>query len=199
MCGEKVDNDAKREPDVRQRKPGEDERENVVLATAVSIRHSRKKRICTYEGLDVEEEHAKDAVAGTIQVEEVDDRVLDRVMSFYSLYDGLLGVTYHRSCERTVQPPTPLTDELRSRLRDIRFSLTRLDVRQRPAVVRFRDELETEDTILGQEHVLREDIHAVDTLGAQAVGERVVTVEVLLERSAEDGAEAIRGEGTRQD
>ena len=63
LAREQADDDAECEPDVCQRKPGEDERENVVLATAVSIRHSRKKRICTHEGLDVEEEHANDAVA----------------------------------------------------------------------------------------------------------------------------------------
>ena len=55
-----------------------------------------------------------------------------------------------------------------------------------------------EDTILGQEHVLLEDTHAFDTLLAERLGERVVTVEVLLKRPAHDGAVAVSREGTRQ-
>jgi hypothetical protein len=57
--------------------------------------------------------------------------------------------------------------------------------------VRLGDELEAEDAVLGEEHVLLEDGHAHDALGAEALGERVVAVEVLLERAALDGAEAV--------
>ena len=76
--------------------------------------------------------------------------------------------------------------------RYIRLCLTGLDVRQRPSVIRLRNELETEDTILGQEHVLGEDVHPVDTFRAQTVRERVVSVEVLLERAAQDSTEPVR-------
>lgn len=100
--------------------------------------------------------------------------------------------TYHGGRERTVQPTPALADELGRRLGHIRLSFTGLHVSKRPAVVRLRDKLETEDTILGQEHVLCEDVHAVDTLRAETVGERVVTVEVLLQGLAQNSTEAVR-------
>ena len=50
----------------------------------------------------------------------------------------------------------------------------------------------------GQKHVLREDVHAVDTLLPETVRERMVTVEVLLERAPEDRAVPVRREGTGQ-
>ena len=96
--------------------------------------------------------------------------------------------TYHRRSERAVQPPTTLTNQLSGRLGDICLGFTRLDVCQCPLVIRLRDQLETEDTILGQEHVLREDVHSVDTLGTQTVRKRVVAVEILVEGPTEDRA-----------
>ena len=136
-------------------------------------------------------------MARAVQVEEVDNRVL-KIQLFPAADDCAPRFTYHRRRKRTVQPPTPLADEFRSRLRDIGLRLARLDVRQSPLVVLLGNELETEDTILSQEHVLREDVHAVDTLGPEAVRQRVVSVEVLLERPAEDGAVAVRRERTWQ-
>lgn len=49
-----------------------------------------------------------------------------------------------------------------------------------------------------QEHVLGEDVHAIDTLRAEAIGQRVVTMEVLLKRTTKDGTETICREGTRK-
>ena len=106
--------------------------------------------------------------------------------------------TYNGRSKRTVQPPTPLTNELRSRLRHIRLGFTGFDVRQCPPLVSLGDELETEDTILSQEHVLREDVHAIDTLRAEPISQRVVTVEVLLEGTAEDSTIPVRRESTGQ-
>lgn len=91
-----------------------------------------------------------------------------------------------------------MTDEFRSSLRDISLRLTGLDVRQCPPIIGLRDELETEDTVLCQEHVLGEDVHAVDTLRAQAIREGVVAMEVLLKRTSEDGAVPVSREGTRE-
>lgn len=59
-------------------------------------------------------------------------------------------------------------------------------------------EFETQNPILGQEHVLLENIHALDTLGTELFGECMVTVEVLFERSAHDCTEAVGREGTGQ-
>ena len=148
--------------------------------TAVGISYGCAiAREATHQCLNVEEEHADGVVARPVERKEVDKSV-------------------DRRGERTVQPTTTLTDELSSLLRHIRLSLRRLDIGQGPLVALLRDEFETEDTILGQEHVLREDVHAVDTLLPETVRERVVTVEVLLERASEDRAVAIRREGTRQ-
>ena len=67
-----------------------------------------------------------------------------------------------------------------------------------PLAARLRDELETKNTILGQEHVLLENVHALDTLGTELLCQGVITVEVLLERTAHDCAEAVRRESTGQ-
>jgi hypothetical protein len=83
----------------------------------------------------VEEEHPDDPVAGPVHVEEVNKRV-------------------HARRETTVEPTTTLSDELRRRLGHIGFCLAGLDVGQSPGIIGFCNELETEDTILGQEHVL---------------------------------------------
>lgn len=99
--------------------------------------------------------------------------------------------TYHGGSKRSVQPTPTLSDQLRSRFGDICFRLRGFDICKRPPIVGFGHEFETKDTILGQEHVLREDVHAVDTLGAETVGQGVITVEVLLERAAKDGAVTI--------
>ena len=107
--------------------------------------------------------------------------------------------TYDRRRERAVQPPPTLADELGRGLGHVRLGLARLDVRERPLFARLRDELKAEDAVLGEEHVLREDVHAVYPLGPEAVRERVVAVEVLLERLAEDGAVPVRGEGAGED
>ena len=125
----------------------------------------------------MEEEHPDETVAGLVELEKVDDSV-------------------DRRREGTVEPTPALADQLGSRLRHVRLGLTGLDVGERPPVVGLRDKLETEDTILRQEHVLREDVHAVDTLGTEAVGKRVVTVEVLLQGLAQDSAESVGREGT---
>lgn len=47
------------------------------------------------------------------------------------------------------------------------------------ADVGFRDELEAEDSVFGQEHVFRPDAHAVDTFGTESRGKRVIAMEVL--------------------
>ena len=99
--------------------------------------------------------------------------------------------TYDRRGKGTVQPTATLTDELRSRLRYVGLCLTRLDVRQRPLIVRLRDQLETQDTILSQEHVLRKDVHAVDTLRAETVSQRMVSMEVLLQWPSKDSTESV--------
>ena len=89
-------------------------------------------------------------------------------------------MTYHRGSKRTIQPTTTLTDQLWSRFRHIRLGLAWLDVGQGPPVTLLCDELEAQNTIFGQEHVLGEDVHSIDTLRSQAVRERMITVEILL-------------------
>jgi hypothetical protein len=82
---------------------------------------------------------------------------------------------------------------------DIRLRFGRLDVCERPTRASLGNELEAEDTVLGQKHIFREYIHPVDALGPQTIRKRVVAVEVLLERPAKDRAEAVGGERAGQD
>ncbi len=94
----------------------------------------------------------------------------------------------------SVEPTSTLPDELRCTLRHIRLSLGCLDVGQVPLGTSLGNQLEAENTVLGQEHVLLEDVHTFDTLLPQNLGEGVITVEVLVERSSHDGPEAVRRE-----
>lgn len=82
-----------------------------------------------------------------------------------------IQATYNRGSEGTIEPTPALANELSGRLRHIGLCFTRLHVGERPLFVRFRDELEAQDTILGQEHVFGEDVHSVDTFGSQTIGE----------------------------
>jgi hypothetical protein len=101
--------------------------------------------------------------------------------------------------KRAVQQTVPLTDQFRSTLGDICFRSGGLDTCQGPFTTSFRYQLEAKDSILGQEHVFRENIHAIYSLDTKAVGKRIVTMEVLLKGSSLNRAVPVRGEGTRQD
>ena len=69
-----------------------------------------------------------------------------------------------RGSEIAVQPTTTLADKFCSAFGHISLTLGRLDVGQMPLGSSLCDQLETENTVLGQEHVLLEDAHALDTL-----------------------------------
>lgn len=71
------------------------------------------------------------------------------------------------SRERTVEPTTTLTDKLRSSFRYIGLTLGGFDIAQMPFRAGFNDQFETENTILGQEHVLLENVHTLNTFGAK--------------------------------
>ena len=107
--------------------------------------------------------------------------------------------TYDRGSEWTIQPTTTLTNKLSSLFGDISFSLTGLDICQGPLISGLGDQFETENTIFGQEHVLCEDVHSINTLWTQTIRQRVITMEILLQRAAENSAIPVSGEGTRQD
>lgn len=94
--------------------------------------HDQVDRVvdCLY----VQEEQAQDAVVTLVVTTKVEERV-------------------DSSGERTVQPTPALADQLHCRFRNVRFALGRLDVTENPTLVRFGDELEAEDAVLGQEHV----------------------------------------------
>ena len=128
----------------------------------------------------MQEEHADQVVATLVHATEMQKRV-------------------DTGSERTVQPTTTLTDEFSNTFGNIGFTLGGLDVGKMPLGASLGDEFETQNTILGQEHVLFENVHALDTLLSENLGECVVTVEVLLERPAHDGAVSVGRESTRQD
>lgn len=68
-----------------------------------------------------------------------------------------------------------------------------------PLLASLCHEFEAENAVFGEEHVLLEDIHVVDPLLPQDLRQRVVAMEVLLQRPPHDGPEPVGGEGTRQD
>ena len=51
---------------------------------------------------------------------------------------------------------------------------------------------------LTQEHVLGKDIHAIDTLWSETVGQRMIAMEILLQRASKNGTETIGRESTRK-
>jgi len=109
----------------------------------------------------MEKEHSNDIMRTRIHPSKVNQRV-------------------DTGSEGTVQPTTTLRDELGSFFWDIGFGLGGLDVGQMPLGASLCDQLETENTIFSQEHVLLEDIHSLDTLLSQAGRESVISVEVLF-------------------
>jgi hypothetical protein len=129
--------------------------------------------------LDVEEEHAHEVVSTLVHAAEMEKRV-------------------NTGSEGTVEPTTTLTDEFGGTFRHIGFTLGGLDVGQMPLGTGLGDQLETQNTIFSQEHVLLENVHALDTLLSKNLGQGVVTVEVLLQGPAHDGAVAVCGESTGQ-
>ena len=62
MTGQQVDDDAEREPDVREGEPREHERDDDVL-NANQLVGLSSDTPTSYQSLNVEEEHADDAVA----------------------------------------------------------------------------------------------------------------------------------------
>jgi hypothetical protein len=90
--------------------------------------------------------------------------------------------TYDGGGDGSVQPPSPLTDQLGSLFRYIRLCFTRFDVSQRPPLSCFGSEFETQDPIFSEEHVLLEDTHPVDPVRSQSIGETVIASKVLFER-----------------
>lgn len=67
-----------------------------------------------------------------------------------------------------------------------------------PLGASLRNQLETQDTVLGQEHVLLENVHSLNTLLTQLFGESMITMEILLQWTTHDCTESVCGESTRQ-
>ena len=100
--------------------------------------------------------------------------------------------------KRSIEPTSSLADKFWCTFRNIGFTLRGLHVGQMPFRASFGNQFETQDPILGQEHVLLEDVHSLDTLLSQLLGKCVIAVEILFERSSHDCAEAVGREGTGQ-
>ena len=131
------------------------------------------------EQLEVEEEHANQVVTRLVHPRKVHQCV-------------------DCSSKRAVEPSSTLTDKLGRAFGHIRFAFGSFDVGQVPFGAGFGDQFKAKDTILGQEHVLFEDVHAFNTLFTELLGKRVVTVEILLQRAAHDSAESVGRECTGQ-
>jgi len=70
----KINDYAEGEPHVGKRKPGEDERKDVILAIALAT-HTLLSSI-TYETLEMEEKHANDTMTGPVDLEKIDKGIL---------------------------------------------------------------------------------------------------------------------------
>ena len=127
----------------------------------------------------MEEEHADDVVARLVHAAKVHDGV-------------------DTSGERTVEPSTTLRNEFGGALGHVSFTFGSLDVAEMPFRSGLGHQLEAENTIFGQEHVLLENVHSLDTLRTQLLGERVVTVEILFEGTTHDSTESVCGESSGQ-
>ena len=91
-----------------------------------------------------------------------------------------------------------MPDQLDGSFWDISFSLAGLDVGKCPLFILLRHQFETKNTILSKEHVLGEDVHAIDTLRTKAICQRVISVEILLEGYTKDRTITISRECTGQ-
>jgi hypothetical protein len=113
--------------------------------------------------LEEEEELAHDGVIGPEELVEVDDGV-----------DG--------GEEGTVEPTAPLQNQLRHRVRHICLARRRLDVLKNPVAVALGDELEAENTILGQVHVGCEDtsVTTVELLASEVLLQGTLPALVVL-------------------
>jgi hypothetical protein len=127
--------------------------------------------------LDEEGELAEDGVVRPEKLVEVDDGV-----------DG--------GEEGAVQPATALENQLGRRVGHVGLARRRLDVLQDPVAVALGDELEAENTILGEVHVGREDarVAAVQLLAGKVLLQWTQAVLVVLQRDV-----AVGREGTGQD
>ena len=83
--GNQIDDDGEGEPDVGESEPTEEELVGVVLRgerrgmSSASMRvRVERERGWTHDSLDVEEEEPEDVVTGSVETEEVDERVLYR-------------------------------------------------------------------------------------------------------------------------
>ena len=92
------------------------------------------------------------------------------------------------SSKGSIKPSATLRNKLWCALRDISFSLGCFDIGQMPLRTSFGNQLETKNSVFGQEHVLFEDIHALYSFLSQPCRECVVTMEILFQRTAHDGS-----------
>ena len=128
----------------------------------------------------MEEEHAEDVVVTLVHPPEMHQRV----------YTGR---------ERSVQPTSSLADEFWSSLGHIGFPFRGFDIGQMPFRPLLGNQLETEDSILSQEHVLLENVHVFDPLTSVEFRSGMITEEVLIQRPAHDGTISVCRESSGQD
>ena len=101
-------------------------------------------------------------------------------------------------CERAVQPPSSLANKLWCSFWNIGLALRGLNVCQVPFTTSSSNQLETEDPVLGQEHVLLENVHIFNSFASVHFRCCMVTMKVLRQRSPHNGAEPVCGKGTRE-
>ena len=100
---QEVDDDAEREPKIGQSEPREDEGENIILQISPSVnRDPQDKKKNTYQGLQMQEEHADNAMTGFIKHKEVHKSVLIKTRNQGLKTIASQNYTHNRSRKRTI-------------------------------------------------------------------------------------------------
>ena len=115
-----------------------------------------------------------------------------------SIHSAEMHQRVESGSERSVQPTASLSNEFCGTFRNIGLALGCFDVGQMPLAAGFGDQFEAENAVLGQKHVLLENVHSFNTLGSELLRQSVITVEVLLQWPTKDSAVSVCGEGTGQ-
>ena len=125
-------------------------------------------------------EHVKGLVGKLDQQHEFPAEAVVASADLIEMREGI-----YRGEEAPVQPSSSLQDELGHAVRNIGLSRRRLNVSQYPSTIPLGDELEAENSVLGQVHVGREDAGAgsVQVLASKILLQRPLAGLVVLQRT----------------
>lgn len=143
-----------------------------------------------------------------MQEDESNDPVA-RLVHAVEMQDGV-----ERGCERSIEPSATLANELSNAIRNVGLTLGCFDIREvpgrcekvvcrtnsmyLPSLSSLSHQLEAQDSVFCQKHVLLEDVHSVDAFLAKYLRQCMIAMKVLFKGATHDCPEAIRREGARK-